>query len=352
LLEIIRDQKPDAVLVSGDIYDRAVPPPDAVDLLDDILFRIVLGLKVPVVVISGNHDSPQRLGFGSRLLREQGLHLISSLSTGIQPVELEDEHGPVRIYPIPYTEPIVARGLLEDDDIHDHNTVMDELVKRIKDIHPSGQRSILMAHAFVVGGEESESERPLSFGGAGAIGSDLLSGFNYVALGHLHKPQPVGISSIYYSGSLLKYSFSETHQSKSVNTIEMDATGACKIEKIPLNPRRDVRRIEGMFRDILKGPDDAGKKDDYLLVSLHDKGAILDAMRQLREVYPNVLHIERPFTELGGEFKGFSGDHRRLDDSELFSSFFSQVNNDDLNDKQKKEYISVAEKLRRMEREV
>ncbi|MFC2165775.1 exonuclease SbcCD subunit D [Acidobacteriota bacterium] len=351
LVEIVKDQKPDALLISGDIYDRAVPSPEAVELLDNVLTRIVLKHKVPVIIIAGNHDSPQRLGFASSLLKKQGLHVTSLVSSEINPVVIDDRNGPVFIYPLPYAEPAVARGALGNEDINSHAAVMEEMLGRIKAIHPHKQRSIIMAHAFVVGGEGSESERPLSIGGAGTVESTVFSGFNYVALGHLHKPQSTGSEHINYAGSLLKYSFSESDHTKSVNVVEMDGKGRCRIEKIPLSLRRDVRRVEGTFKEILKGPEKGRNKEDYLLGTLHDKGAILDAMIQLREVYPNVLHIERPFIDTSEKLTGFKGDLQKIDDAELFASFFSQVTDDKPTEDQISSFASVVDKLQRRDRE-
>jgi DNA repair protein SbcD/Mre11 len=196
------------------------------------------------------------------------------------------------------------------------------LIGRLRQVHPEGRRSVLVAHTFVVGGLECESERPLSVGGTGAVDCACFDGFEYVALGHLHRPQTAGKDSIQYSGSLLKYSFSEADHTKSVSLVEMDAKGHCKVEKISLTPRKDVRRIEGHLVDILKGRQSGENPQDYLMVTLLDTGAILDAIGKLREVYPNVLHIERPGLMAGGAMHGTRADHRTMNDTELFASFF------------------------------
>jgi exonuclease SbcD len=203
----------------------------------------------------------------------------------------------------------------------------------------------------VAGGLESESERPLSVGGASTVNAACFDGFHYVALGHLHRPQTAGDDRIHYAGSLLKYSFSEVDHIKSVNLVEMDAAGDCQVERISLTPRRDVRRIEGYLADILKGPDAGEHRDDYIMVTLLDTGAILDAMGKLREVYPNVLHIERPFLMTGGQVRGPHTDHRQLNESDLFSQFFSQITGENLTEEQSAALASILDGLRRRQRE-
>jgi exonuclease SbcD len=359
LIGLVKETQPDVVLVSGDIYDRAVPPPDAVRLLDDVLSRIVLGLTVPVVLIAGNHDSPERLSFAGRLLAQQQLHVFGSPTSTVSSVRFQDEHGPVSIYAIPYAEPPVVRerlaeGVLFDElaGIHDHDSAMRAMMDRVLGIHPRGERALVVAHAFVAGGEESESERPLSVGGAARVESLCFQGIHYVALGHLHRPQAVGEERIQYPGSLLAYSFSEAGHAKSVNLVELHADGTVGVERISLVPRRNVRCIEGYLSEILKGPEAGENRDDYLMVTLNDKGPILDAMGKLQEVYPNVLHIERPVLTVGGEVCGTQIDHRKVSDAELFASFFSQVTGDELTEEEAAAYASVVDEYRRREREV
>ncbi|MBX9770044.1 MAG: exonuclease SbcCD subunit D [Candidatus Obscuribacterales bacterium] len=349
-VDLVADTKPDAVLIAGDIYDRAVPPPEAVALLDDVLSSITLKLKIPVVMIAGNHDSPERLGFASRVMAERGLHVFGPLSKGIEPVQLEDKSGLVNLYCLPYAEPPVVRQVF-DQEVGDHNGIFKLLLDETKKKHPSGRRSILMTHAFVAGGEESESERPLSVGGSGMVDASLFSDFNYVALGHLHRPQKAGFEHVQYSGSLMKYSFSEADHKKVINIVEMDGQGEVKLEKVSLLPRRDVRRLEGYLSEIIAGAAGDNGKNDYLMVTLKDKQAILDAMGKLREVYPNVLHIERPMLNGDGKMAGNQADHRKVDDAQLFASFFSQVTNENLSEDEKRAYEKVVQEMIHAERE-
>jgi DNA repair protein SbcD/Mre11 len=348
---LVKDCKPDAILIAGDIYDRAVPPPEAVGLLDDVLSRLILGLKVPVILIAGNHDSPHRLGFGSRLLAGQRLHIFGSFFEEMKPVIIEDHAGPVYIYGVPYAEPPVVREYLQCESIQNHDAAMVALVDRLRRVHPAGRRSVLVAHTFVVGGLECESERPLSVGGAGAVDCARFEGIDYVALGHLHRPQSVKKDSIQYSGSLLKYSFSEANHTKSVSLVEMDAKGHCRVENISLTPHREVRGLEGHLADILKGPQAGENSQDYLMVTLLDTGAILDAIGKLRDVYPNVLHIQRPGLTAGGEMHGTRADHRTMNDTELFASFFFQATAEALTEEQGAAYTAVVNAMRQRERE-
>ncbi|HAG11414.1 MAG TPA: exonuclease sbcCD subunit D [Desulfotomaculum sp.] len=349
-IRLVSYSKPDAVLIAGDIYDRAAPPAEVVSLLDDVLSRILLDCRVPVVLIAGNHDSPERVGFAARLLARQGLHIAGVLDKNIAPVEIHDADGTVYIYPLPYADPPVVREKFSVKDIHDHNEAMAYIIKQLTVNIPTGARLILVGHAFVVGGEVSESERPLSIEGSGFVDPEHFFDFHYAALGHLHRPQYAGRENIRYSGSLMKYSFSEAGHRKSVALVEMDRLGKTTIEEVYLTHRRDVRCLEGLLNDILAGPRSGESRDDYLKVTLTDSGAILDAIGKLRNVYPNVLHIERPFLAEGLELCGPGGDHRGLSETSLFSSFFEQVTGAALPAEQLQVFKDTVENLYRQER--
>jgi exonuclease SbcD len=350
-IDLIRDYTPDALLLSGDIYDRAVPPPDAVELLDDFLSRVVLGLGVPVLAIAGNHDSARRLEFGSRVLAGQGLHVFGTIDRGFSPVVLSDDAGPVHFYAVPFAEPSLVREKLAGQDIHDHNDAWHSIVDSISSFHPPGVRSVVLGHAFATGGTVSESERPLSIGGADRVDSSYFAGFNYAALGHLHRPQSAGSEHVRYAGSLLKYSFSEADHSKSIAVVEMGSKGDCTIETVSLTPRRDVRCVSGYLRDVLDGPESGENREDYLMVTLLDTGAILDAMGRLREVYPNALHVERPALDASSPACRPAMDHRKLNDADLFTAFFSQATGDEISPDQAAAYAAVVDAMRQQERE-
>jgi len=329
IVTIAAEAAPDVILIAGDVYDRAVPPAEAVSLLDDVLGRLLLDCRVPVVLIPGNHDSPERLTFGSRLLRAGNLHLFKHFSpTNV--VTFADAHGPVDIYSVPFAEPPVARQELDCQTVVDHNSATNEVVRRIRELKIAGRRSVLMTHAFVAGGEATESERPLVVGGAGAVEPIGLSGFDYVALGHLHRPQTVGHDRVQYSGSILAYSFGEANHAKSVNIVEIGPQGQCTVERVTLRPRHAVRCVTGLFDDLRKGSAAAGAVDDYIMITLQDRGPVLDAMGQLRQIYPNLLHVDRALPVISDDIKRLRVDHRRTSTDQLFSSFFLQVTGQEL----------------------
>ncbi|MBB6217674.1 exonuclease SbcD [Anaerosolibacter carboniphilus] len=334
--DLVRDIRPDVIMVSGDIFDRAVPPTEAVNLLDDVISKILIDYQVPIIMIAGNHDSPDRLGFGYRLMQGKGLHMIGKLNMEVEPVVIHDQHGPVFFHALPYVEPAVVRDKLKDDQIHVHDDSMGKLLQHLKNTINTQQRNVLLAHAFVAGGEESESERPLSVGGSGAVNASYFKDFDYVALGHLHRPQKVGNENVRYSGSLMKYSFSEAEHRKQVAVIEMDATGKINLEPVELRPRRDLRCLEGYLEEILKGPRNGESREDYLMVTLKDEGALLDPMGKLRKVYPNVLHIERPQILTGSEQVKLEGNFRKMREIDLFSSFLKQVTGQEITESQTK----------------
>jgi len=351
-VNLIPQTKPDVIVIAGDIYDRSVPPVEAVKLLDETLSKILLDYRVPIVLLAGNHDSPERLSFGNRLLGRQGLHIISQIGNNLGPLVFEDQYGPVYFCPVPYAEPVLVRERLGLADISDHNAAMMALVQRIAGSIPSNARKIAVAHAFITGSQTSESERPLSVGGAGNVDAACFDGFNYVALGHLHQPQRAGQEHIRYSGSLMKYSFSEAAHNKSINLVDLDGDGKVTVDSIGLSPRRDLRCIEGYLSDILQGPQNGENRDDYIMVTLKDSGAIYDAIGQLRQVYPNILHIERPYLTVDGRLSRPAGDYRQISELELFASFYEQVTGEQLGEEEKTVLADILEQLRAGEREV
>jgi len=352
VVALVKETKADALVVAGDVYDRAVPPTDAVRLLGDVLERVVVGLEVPVVMIAGNHDSPDRLEFGAPLLSSRGLHVRGTLAPDAGPVVLHDEHGPVHFFLLPYAEPPLVRERLGNDGLRSHDEAMRALTERISGTQAPGAelnpRSVLLAHCFAAGGEASESERPLTVGGAGTVDPDCFRGFSYTALGHLHRPQAFG-SRVRYSGSLLKYSFSEADHRKSVSVVELDAAGNVTVEEIPLSPRRDVRIVEGFLKEVLGEP--GVGSHDYLLVRLLDKEAILDPMGKLRQVFPNALHVERPGLWSTGEVQVAGRERLKASVMDLFAAFFQEMTDDPLDDGQRAAFAEIVEEMDREERE-
>ncbi|WP_296900273.1 exonuclease SbcCD subunit D [Thiohalocapsa sp.] len=348
LLDIARDTRADALIIAGDVYDRAVPPADAVRLLDETLKRIALDLQLAVVLIAGNHDSAERLGFGAALMEERRCFLRGPLGAHTRPIEIAGRAGSARFHPLPYAEPAEVREHLGEPDLHSHDAALGALVRRLGTL-PDDVPNIAVGHCFVTGGAVSDSERPLSVGGAGQVTAAHFAPFDYTALGHLHRPQAVA-ERVHYSGSLLKYSFSEATHTKSVSLVELDDDGA-RIERIPLTPRRDLRIVEGHLGDLLRGPAAGEHADDYLLFRLLDTGALLDPMGRLREVYPNALHLERPSLTTGGDSRGPSPEQIARGEEDLFADFFREVTGDALTPEQQAVLHEVLAGLRRQERE-
>ena len=347
---VVKETKPDVLVIAGDIYDRAVPPTEAVTLLDETLSRLLLDAKLQVVLIAGNHDSPERIGFGSRLLAGQGLHVFGAPRESDRPFALSDAYGEVWFAPLPFAEPSLVRSVYgcEADSCE---AAMAFLTGRALAAMPPAARKVAVAHAFVAGGAPSESERALSVAGNANVPPALFAPFHYAALGHLHNAQRAGAETVRYSGSLLKYSFDEAGQKKGCCLVELDATGAARVEGIALRPRRDVRKIEGYFDDILQDRDRYPASDDYVCVSLLDAQAILDVHGQLRAIYPNLMQVERPGLYACGVLEKERRDCRGKSERLLFDDFFRQMTGEALSEAQAAAFDRHLDALRSAQRE-
>ena len=348
---LANDQQVDAVVIAGDVYDRALPPTEAVSLLDEVLRKLVIESGIQVVMISGNHDSADRLGFASGLLAGRGFHVYGPLASAAVPLKLQDQFGDVFFCPIPYADPGEVRIHVDDDEIRTHDIATARLSQLLNAQVPKNARSVGIAHCWVTGGTASESERPLTVGGTGEVSAESFSSFNYTALGHLHRPQTAGSKSIHYSGSLLKYSFSETDHAKSVNVVEIGKDGKADVETISLSVRRDVRVIEGDLDSILQRKGDSNSKDDYILIRLSDRKAILDAMGKIRQVYPNALHVERPGMLVGEERQRSGGEFLKRDEVDLFKDFHEEVTGLELEKEAELSFTATVAEIRAAERE-
>ena len=353
IVQIARDEKVTAIVIAGDVYDRAIPPPEAVELLDEVLTEIATDLAIPVVVIAGNHDSPERLGFASEVLATRGVYTV-----GRRPkrIVIGDGKSEISLLALPYLEPAYARELFKRPDINTHNDAIAHALQEFALTPAKTTVNVVVAHAFVTGAVESESERPLAVGNTGTVSADLFHPFAYAALGHLHRPQAVGSDRIRYSGSILKYSFSEASHSKSVSIVELDDSSrpTVSINTLELSPRRDVRIVRANFSEILSREisesETSSAFEDYVLVELTDRGAILDAMARIREVYPNCLHIDRSAflaSETSPNTIRLRGkDHRSRSEVELFRDFVSQVEERDLTEAESREFEIVIDEIR------
>jgi exonuclease SbcD len=318
LVAMLAETRAEALVVAGDLYDRAVPPKEAVALLDETLHRIVGGLGVPVLLIAGNHDSPERLGFASDLLNAQGLHMAGPLEPEPEPVII----GDTAFHLMPYADPASARYALQDEALRTHQEILSSQLRRARERHPNGHRFVAVAHAFVAGGEGSDSELGLAVGGTGEVDARIFEACDYAALGHLHRPQQAGWPHVRYAGSLLKFSASEAAHTKSITLVEL-SNEAVHTEVLPLTPRRDLRRLRGHFEELLKAPE--GHTDDYLFLELLDDGPVLDAMARLRQIYPNILGIQPAATSHPASLVALNLPQRDLDPAILFQSFFEEV---------------------------
>ncbi|MFG6148751.1 exonuclease SbcCD subunit D [Halobacillus sp. B23F22_1] len=351
-LSIVKKEQPDVVIIAGDLYDRSIPPKQAVELLNQTLTELINEINVPVLAITGNHDSPDRLDFGSKLFRRQSLYLETKLTKEYEPITIYDQWGPVYFHLIPYVEPGEVAYIFEDDSIKSHQQATEKLVEHIESQYDMSDRHVWVGHSFIAGGMESESEERLSMvGGTPYVDASLFDQFSYVALGHLHQAQRILRETVRYSGSILKYSFSEVNHHKSVTMIDLEDKDKYSVEKIPLVPRRDFEIVEGYFAELMEG-NSADHRENYLHVRLLDEGTILDPMGKLRKVYPNVLHLER--AALSPQRQQASIEEmkarQKLEPLDLFSAFYQEIKQDDLPDKRKSMIKNAIEDLRLKER--
>jgi exonuclease SbcD len=291
LVATVREREVDAVLVAGDVYDRAVPPLAAVALFDDALHRLA-DAGVPTVMISGNHDSARRLGVGAGLIDRAGIHLRTDPAGCGTPVLLADEHGPVACYGLPYLEPSLVKAELGTEKAA-HESVLAAAMERIRaDLatREEGTRSVVLAHAFVMGGEESDSERDITVGGVCAVPAGVFRGVDYVALGHLHGCQTI-TERIRYSGSPLAYSFSETDHRKTMWLVDLDASGAVTAERIECPVPRPLARLRGSIEELLESPELDRHEESFVEATLTDAVRPADPMARLTRRFPHVLSL-------------------------------------------------------------
>lgn len=329
----------DVVLIAGDVYDRSLPPADAVRLLDETLHRLISEYGIPVIMISGNHDGPERLGFGARQLRDSGLTIVSSFDAMRIPVVLEDEHGKVAFWCMPYNDPAHVADFFKED-IKNYQTAHERLVQDIDEQKQAlglmDARHVLISHCYLDGASESESERPLSIGGADRVDASAFRNFDYVALGHLHQPQYKGEQWIRYSGSILKYSFSEHQQKKSVSLVELDGEGFAGVELVLLNALRDVRILSGKFDELLANAVTDAAADDYILAEMTDTDVVLDAFSRLRQVYPNIMDLTKTRFQSAEREQAMSAQkHLERTAIDMLSDFYKQVTGGELSDSQR-----------------
>lgn len=353
-LPLVDDEKPDVILLSGDVYDRSYPPEEAVELFDRMTEEIVGKRKIPFIIISGNHDSAERLAVASRLLKWQGLYIFGPL-TRLFPVILEDADGKVAFCPLPYAEPARVRvmmntlGLEGADQVHSYEEAETVLSRYLLSLLPAEPlRKVALAHAFAAGGTPSESERPLSIGGYDRISDSVFEEYDYTALGHLHRPQKTQKESekIQYSGSLMRYSFDEVNQKKGVIVGELDKEGTVHTTFHEMVPRYQVRCMEGAF-DTLMG-EETEPSDDYLQIRLNDETPVIDAMPKLRTKFPHALGVEQ---DMGyREDEGSRNIHlEQMSDEDILKRFVHQFRDRDLTEEEEKLALQTWDTVYRKE---
>lgn len=340
ILEIMEEEQPDGLLIAGDVYDKTIPPAEAVRLMDDFL-TAVAAKHVPVFLISGNHDSAERVAFGHQLMQGSGIWISPVYDGTIRHHTLEDRWGEVNIYLIPFLRPSVVRSFFPDVEIEDYTDALRTIIEDLQ--VDTSRRNVVLAHQFVTAAgalpETCDSEQ-LSVGGLDRVDGSVFSPFDYTALGHLHGPQRVGSETIRYAGSPLKYSFSELHQKKSVTMAELRAKGETEIRQIPLQPRREMTELRGTFEEILEEARKKGEpQTDYYHMILTDETDVVDALSRLREYYPNImlLDYDNRRTRSQKEVEQLDRVEERTP-GELFAALYEQQNGQEM-DSDRKEYL-------------
>lgn len=338
ILAILDDEQPDGVLIAGDVYDKSVPSVEAVELLDDFLTEL-RARGVPVLLISGNHDSPERLAFGGRVMDSCGIHISPVYDGALAPVTLQDAFGPVHVWLLPFVKPAHVRRWFPDADIESYTDAVAEAIAHM-DIDTAA-RNVLVTHQFVTGGTRSGSEE-LSVGGTDNVDSGVFAPFDYVALGHLHGAQHIGRETIRYAGSPLKYSFSEARQHKSVTVVTLGEKGDVQVRTVALTPLRELREIRESYDELTARSfyEHTTYRSDYLHLILTDEQDVFDAMSRLRTIYPYLMTLDydNARTRAAGGMSVPAETERRTP-LELFEALYQRQNHQPMSEVQR-EYIA------------
>ena len=350
LVELVRSEQPDCVLLAGDIYDKPVPPAEAVTLFDDFLNK--LAQLTTVCVTSGNHDSAERLAFGAQLMREGGVHFCGLYTGEPQCVTLQDAYGSVHIFLLPFLKPAHVRHCLPPEEAEQVTTYHEALRCAVERLHiNAAERNVLVAHQFVTGAQTAGSEA-VNVGGVDNIGAEVFAAFDYTALGHIHRAQNVGSERVRYSGTPLKYSFAEWQQEKSVTLVELGEKGSVSVTALPLAPLRDLRKLRGSYEELMSKDfyDELPKDSDGLLrdfyhLTLTDEEDVPDAVQKLRSVYKNLLQLEYDNKRTRTD-NAIEGAERVVEKSplELMEEFYQLQNNQALSEKQRAYLQGLLEK--------
>lgn len=343
IINIIDDEKPDAVIIAGDIYDKSVPSAEAVQLFDDFLVRLSKrGLRV--FVISGNHDSPERIAFGSRLMNSSGVYMSPVYDGTVEPIAMTDDFGAVNVFMLPFIKPTNVKRFYPDEEISTYSDALQSAVGHMK--MNLNERNVLITHQFVTGASRCDSE-DMSVGGSDNVDVNVFVPFDYVALGHIHSPQNVGSDTVRYCGTPLKYSFSEVNHKKSVTVVELLEKGHTVVHTIPLIPKRDLVEIKGSYMEVTSRSFYSGMDTDaYMHITLTDEEDIPDAIGKLQSIYPNIMKLDydNKRTRSKAEING-TNDVVNKTPIELFSEFYEKQNNQPLSTEQSAFVDGLIEKI-------
>ena len=366
LIKLIEEENPQVIIIAGDIYDRSIPPVEAVELLNETLSTLVIDKNIKVLAISGNHDSGERLSFGSKILEKQGLYVVGSDDELYRHVTVCDNSKNINFYLVPYKDPALIRKLLDNKNIKNHNDAMIALIDKIKENMNKEEVNILIGHGYITMKREdaieeenkyevaeletSESERPLSIGGTDLIDGNIFADFDYVALGHLHGRQRIGRETMRYSGSLLKYSFSEVDHKKGVNILNVNDKNI-DIDFKMLKPIRDLRVIKGNIEDLVEeGRNLEEGKEDYIQAILTDDGELMNPMEKLRTVYPNTMLITRERKREYSEDKTSArGEYKSKSKKDLFKEFYESLGTGDYTEEKEAVLVDVINEVLKKE---
>lgn len=339
MLRIFDEEKVDGVLIAGDVYDKTMPSAEAVQVFDDFITKLAK-MEMPIYMISGNHDSAERLAFGAQLFENDGVYISPVYEGEVKKVEVEDVYGTVNIWLLPFLKPATVRHALQREDI---NTYEEGVVAALQGCEiDTEQRNILVAHQFVTGADRSDSEET-SVGGLDNVSAEVFEDFDYVALGHIHRAQKMGRETLRYSGTPLKYSFSEADHKKSVTILELLEKGRVEIHVVPLVPRRDMRKMRGTYMEVTaKDAYTEENKMDYLQITLTDEEDVPGALQKLRTVYSNLMRLEydNARTRENREVQAVEAQEQKSE-LELFEEFYELLNNESMKDEQ----VEFVEKL-------
>lgn len=335
ILDLAEEEKPDGIILAGDVYDKQIPSAEAVQVFDEFITRLA-GRAIPVFIISGNHDSAERLAFGGRLLNSRGIYLSPVYDGSVTKIPLKDQYGTVWIHLLPFIRPSTVRHVFENeaDLVTDVQTAAETVIRHMEiDLK---DRNILVAHQFVTGASRCESE-DVQVGGLDNIDAAVFTPFDYTALGHIHSPQNVGTDRVRYCGTPLKYSFSEVDQEKSITVVELEKKGTVRTSLLPLKPLRDMRKLRGTYLELTDRSFYRDmNREDYIQVTLTDEDDVPDGLQKLRVIYPNIMQLlyDNQRTKTTQEVDAAQAVEKKTE-IELFYEFYELQNNQPMTKQQK-----------------